>query len=76
VAHWTITLPANTSAVIATHRINADRFTLNGKPLTEAKLQPGPNTGDFLLPAGTYSFTATLQNSINAAPHPETADAR
>jgi alpha-L-rhamnosidase len=76
VAHWTITLPANTSAVITTHRINADSFTLNGKPLADAKLQPGPNAGDFILPAGTYTFTATLQNSTSAPPSPETADAR
>jgi len=76
VAHWTITLPANTSAVLATHHINADSFTLNGKPLAEAKLQQGSNAGDFLLPAGTYTFTAKLQNSINDAPSPETADAR
>jgi alpha-L-rhamnosidase len=76
VAHWTITLPANTSAVITTHRINADSFTLNGKPLADAKLQPGPNAGDFILPAGTYTFTATLQNSTSAAPSSETADAR
>jgi hypothetical protein len=62
--------------VIATQQINADSFTLNGKPLAEAKLQPGPNAGDFLLPAGTYTFTAKLQNSTNAAPRPETADAR
>jgi hypothetical protein len=74
--HWTITLPANTSAVIATRLINADGLTLNGKPLGEAKLQPGPSPGDFLLSAGTYTFTATLQNSVHAAPSSETADAR
>jgi hypothetical protein len=62
--------------VLATHHINADSFTLNGKPLAEAKLQQGSNAGDFLLPAGTYTFTAKLQNSINDAPSPETADAR
>jgi alpha-L-rhamnosidase len=74
--HWTITLPANASAVIATRRINADGLKLDGKPLAEANLQPGPNAGDFLLPSGTYNFTATLQSSIDAAPSMETADAR
>ncbi len=71
---WTVTLPANTSAILATRRINATDIQLNGKPLATSSLQVGHSAGDFLLPAGTYTFTATLQPSSNS-PSTETADA-
>lgn len=72
---WTVTLPANTSAILATHRINATDLKLNGQPLNQnSAFTPGPNPGDLVLPAGTYHFTATLQQPTTSSP--ETADAR
>ncbi len=73
---WTVTLPPNTSAILATHRINATLLTLNGKPIDQGDLQPGPTPGDLLLPAGTYTFTATLKAPAPTTAPTETADAR
>ena len=73
---WKVTIPANTSAILATTRINATDLTLNGKPLAATALQPGPTPGDVLLPAGTYTLTATLSLAASAPTSTETADAR
>ncbi len=61
---WTVTVPANSTAVLATEHTNAVDFRLNGQPLTQdARVKPGSHPGDLLLSSGTYSFTATLQPS-------------
>ncbi len=72
---WTVTIPPNTSAVLATSRINATLLTLNGKPLAAAALEPGPTPGDLRLPAGTYTLTATLQPTRPSPSSTEIADA-
>ena len=74
---WTVTLPPNTSAILAASRINATDLQLNGTPVAQSQLRPGPSSGDLLLPAGTYSFTARLKPTPEApAPSTETADVR
>ncbi len=74
---WSVTLPPNTSAVLATSRINAEALELNGTPITQSQLQPGPNPGDLLLPAGTYTLTARLKPAAQAnASATETATLR
>jgi alpha-L-rhamnosidase len=61
--HWKVIVPPNASAVLSTRSSNATEFNLNGASLSNAKSQltPGKLDGDFLLPAGSYNFTATLQ---------------
>ena len=61
---WTVTLPPNTAAVLATKRTNAVGFAINGLPLARGSLKAGPGDGEFVLPAGTYTFTATLPQSV------------
>lgn len=73
---WSVTLPANSSGILATARINATLLTVNGKPLDHADLKPGMNPGDLLLPAGTYTFTASFNAPAATSPRTETADAR
>ena len=74
---WTVTLPANGTGILATERINATLLTMNGRPMEQAGLKAGAAAGELLLPAGTYTFTATLNApTTSAMPRTETADAR
>lgn len=72
--HWKVVVPPNTSAVLSTGSTNATAFALNGTPLANAgsSLKPGSTEGDFLLPAGSYTFTAMLQQPAAST---EVADA-
>ena len=65
-------MPPNASAVLSTSGTNATQFALGGVALNEGKsaLKAGKSDGEFLLPAGSYSFTATLQQTTT-----EVADA-
>ena len=73
---WTVTLPPNSTGVLATSRINATLLTLNGKPMDRANLKAGTAPGDLLLPSGTYTFTATMNPTLPTSPSTETADVR
>jgi alpha-L-rhamnosidase len=73
---WTITLPANSSAVLQTSRMNAGNLQFQGKPIARASFQPGPASGDFILPAGTYTFRGSLPASMPSESSTETANAR
>jgi len=60
---WKVIIPANASAILSTHSSNATGFSLDGIPLNDAKslLKAGTAEGDYILPAGSYTFSATLQ---------------
>jgi len=62
---WEVTVPPNASAVLSTRDTNATQFAIGGVPLSDAKsgLKPGKAEGEFLLPAGSYSFSAILQQT-------------
>ena len=57
---WTVTVPPNATAVLATERTNATEFRVGGLPLSRSPLKAGAAEGEFILPAGTYVFAATL----------------
>lgn len=63
--HWTVTLPPNTTAVLSTKRTNATGFQIQGVSLKGSSLKAGHRDGDFILPAGTYTFTATLRQGTD-----------
>jgi alpha-L-rhamnosidase len=60
---WKVIIPPNTSAILSMRNTNATDFTLNRVALTDSEnqLKPGKLGGDIVLPAGAYSFNATLQ---------------
>ncbi len=57
---WTITLPPNTTGALQTSRIRAADWTVDGRPIANA-LQHGAGNGDYVVPAGTYTFSANLR---------------
>jgi alpha-L-rhamnosidase len=57
---WKVTVPPNTTARLATAQTNARDFTLDGKPLGSTAGVKSTKPDEFLLPAGTYTFAATV----------------
>jgi alpha-L-rhamnosidase len=53
-AHWTVTIPPNTSGWLSLTAAEAASYTLNGKPLVNPAVRDGM-TG-YKLESGTYSF--------------------
>ena len=67
-ATWKITVPPNSTAVLATRNSNASGFQLDGAPVEgSARLGKGSAEGDFTLPSGSYTFTATLKATSEVA---------
>ena len=60
---WQVTVPPNTTARLATASTNATAFTLDGVALGKSLKAHAEADGMFELPAGSYSFKATLANS-------------
>ena len=61
-ATWKVTVPPNTTAVLSTAATNASSFQLEGVALDQStRVHAGAATGEFTLPAGSYTFTATLK---------------
>jgi alpha-L-rhamnosidase len=59
---WNVTVPPNTTAILRVPATNATSFSLNGQSLEQNSIiHPGKTTGDFVVPAGTFHFTATLK---------------
>ncbi|MDE3104713.1 MAG: family 78 glycoside hydrolase catalytic domain [Acidobacteriota bacterium] len=58
---WSVTVPANTTAVLETSATNARGFALDGVTLEKSpRVQAGNAAGAYTLPSGSYSFTAQL----------------
>lgn len=67
---WNVTVPPNTTARFAPGRTNASGFAINGVALSSVTaLAPGKNAGEFLLPSGTYTFTANISEQTAEAIH-------
>lgn len=61
-ARWKVTVPPNTTATLRTSATNATSFILNGVSLEKSgAVHGGALAGDYVLPAGTYAFTATVK---------------
>jgi alpha-L-rhamnosidase len=56
-AHWSITIPPNTTGLLRLSEAEAVTYTLNGKPLGKPSAKDGKT--DYELAAGTYSFVVT-----------------
>ena len=59
-AVWTVTIPANTTAILPVDATNASEFTVDGVPLEKSD-KVHANGGVYELPAGTPSFKATVR---------------
>ena len=63
---WTVTMPPNTSARFAPEHTNARGYRVNGAPLgTAPGIRAAHEPGEFLLPSGTYTFTADLEQPVS-----------
>lgn len=58
---WTVTIPANASAVVAKDRINAELLTINGISIGESQKLSSEGLGKYRLGPGTYRFTGRLK---------------
>jgi alpha-L-rhamnosidase len=56
-AHWTVTIPPNTTGRLRLTEAEAATYTLNGKPLVMPTMKDGIR--GYRLDAGTYSFVVT-----------------
>jgi len=65
-ATWKVTIPPNATAVLSPHATNAASFHLKGVPLERSELHTD-SSGRFELPAGSYTFTATLTSPGSAS---------
>ena len=59
-AAWHVKLPANTTGRLKLTAAEAAQWKLDGVPLAESKLAKAVE-GGFELPAGSYSFTASVE---------------
>lgn len=61
---WKVTVPPNATALLSTKNSNASGFQLDGAPVDQSpKLHGGATAGEFTLPAGSYTFTATVMQA-------------
>jgi alpha-L-rhamnosidase len=60
-ATWNVTLPPNTTALLSPHSTNATSILFKGAPVQHSTLKADAS-GRVELPAGSYTFTATLKN--------------
>jgi alpha-L-rhamnosidase len=65
---WKVTVPPNSTATLATAATNATDFLLDGAPLEQSlKAHAAGPTGEYTLPAGTYTFSARLKKPTEIA---------
>ena len=64
---WTVAVPPNTTATLVPASTNAASFTIDGGSLGESKKLHGIEGGGYVLPAGRYTFKATISGGPNFA---------
>jgi alpha-L-rhamnosidase len=66
-ATWNVTVPPNATAFFSPSQTNASSYLLDGAPLADSKKLHVTDTDTFELPAGSYTFTTTLNKPQNLA---------
>lgn len=62
-AAWSVTIPANTSARLSLSDAEAERYRINGSPLSKSPLvRKGSAENVYELAAGSYDFSVKLKN--------------
>ena len=64
---WHVTVPPNATAILPVGETNAGSYLLDDTPLAASKKAHAAGSGRFALPAGSYTFSASLKPAVEAA---------